>query len=437
MKSKQTSSILYLLLGAATIVASALIFFILFFSGMFRVTFSNTYPLLIIGFIYGVSLFSIFALLFKWQEAPERARVQQSHQILTIAEESAAYLRKGFSIETVEKVAKTILKSTDADAIAITDNQTIMAFAGTGFEKFQPGDPKWRSSFVQKSFSDDDLRIFNLKDDHAPESGHLIWTGVSIALKIQRRSIGRLHFLYLSPRKITESHITIARGLGKLLSTELELSELDKQRELAFQAELKALRAQINPHFLFNILNTIAALCRTDPQTARKLLLKFSDFFRDSLERQSQFTTLEEELKYVDSYLTLEQARFGTKLKVERSIDSEARTVQIPSLVIQPLVENAVKHGMAKSGKLNLALSAKLNEDDLVISVKDNGMGMNSAKLTPSSQAPRGLGIGLNNVKERLATLYGSKNLLYINSALGQGTEITLRIPLIGGVNEN
>lgn len=437
-KNKQPSSTLYLVLGATTFLASALVFFILFFSGMFRVTFSNTYALLPIGFIYGVSLFSIFALLYKWREAPERARVLQSHQMLTIANETAPYLRHGFSIETVEKVASIILDSTDADAITITDNNSIMAFAGAGAEYHRPGDTLLKPVSTKKITSNSDLSVFTVKEEAGcPDKSDLSWNGVSIPLTIQNRSIGTLDFLYLSPRRLTESHITVAKGLGKLLCTQLELSELDKQRRLAFQAELKALRAQINPHFLFNTLNTIAVLCRTDPQTARRLLLKFADFFRDSLERQSQFSSLEEELKYVDSYLTFEQARFGAKLMVQRNIESATRGVQVPSLVLQPLVENAIKHGMAKRGQLNLALSAKINSKNLIISVKDDGVGIKSDKLPKSHSPNRGLGIGLNNVRERLATLYGSTNLMAISSAEGQGTEVTLKIPIAGGISEN
>lgn len=430
MENKQPSSTLYLLLGATTFVASVLIFIILFFSGMFRITFSNSYALLLIGFIYGISLFSIFALLYKWHEAPERARVLQSHQILTIANEIAPYLRQGFTIETVEKVASIILESTDVDAVAVTDNKSIMAFAGVGSEYHKPGNVFVRPVTKQKkAVNYDDLKIFSYKEEAGcPDKSDISWTGISIPLTIQNRSIGTLDFLYLSPRRLTESHITVARGLGRLLGTQLELLELDKQRELAFQAELKALRAQINPHFLFNTLNTIAVLCRTEPQTARRLLLKFADFFRDSLERQSQFTTFEEELKYVNSYLTLEQARFGAKLKISRDIDPRAGTVQIPSLVLQPLVENAIKHGRAKSGRLNLSLAAKLKNRSLIISVKDNGTGIKSEKL--ARQGSKGLGIGLSNIRERLITLYGSPNLMSISSVEGQGTKVVLKIPL-------
>ena len=436
MKNKQSSQISYLVLGATPFIASALIFYILVSSDLFDLDNIETFPFLLVGFIYGVSLFAIIALLYNWREAPERAKVQQSHQILTIAKETATYLRQGLSSEAVERVAEIILDSADVDAVAISDNKKIMAYAGLGSEENKIGKPLWDSN-VQASFRDDDLSIYNIKKQSEISGSSRVWTGVSIALKIQTRTIGRLDFLYRSPMKITESHITIARGLGNLLSTELELSELDKQRGLAFQAELKALRAQINPHFLFNILNTIAALCRTNPQTARELLLKFSDFFRDSLERQSQFTTLDEEIKYVDSYLALEQARFGTKLQVKRYIDAAAKNVQIPSLVIQPLVENAIKHGMAASGELKLSLTARLTDEDLVISVKDDGVGMKESILPTVSHSHKGLGIGLSNVKERLLTHYGSNNRLAIDSTLGYGTEVTLRIPLSGGVDEN
>ena len=429
MKNRQPSSFLYIALGAVTIGASVLIIFILFASGIFKVTFNNGAALLLVGVIYGISLFSILTLLYKWHEGPERARVMQSHEMLTIANETLSHLRQGFTAETGREVAQIIFDETHVDAVAVLDKKDILAAVGVGAKELSA------ESFLDRTGGID---VSGAMTFHDFASAGEKWTGISVPLTVQGKERGTLEFLYLLPKKLTENRITVARGLGVLLSRQLELSELDKQQALAVHSELKALRAQINPHFLFNTLNTIAALCRTDSKTARRLIIKFADFFRESLERQNQFTTLDEELRYVNSYLVFERARFGDRLQIEWQIDEAARKAILPSLVLQPLVENAVKHGMAKTGSLHLGLAAKLDGTYLFVQVHDDGVGIESEILSKfDSQNGRGLGIGLNNVRERLRSLYGSSGLMNISSTVGEGTEVTLKIPAPGGINEN
>lgn len=433
MESKQPSSFLYIALGAVTIGASVLIFVILFASGIFEVTFNNGTALLLVGVIYGISLFSVITLLYKWHEGPERARAMQSHQMLTIANETLSHLRTGFTQETGEAVAKIILDRSDASAVAVMEGETLLSLVGTDELSAQI------LSGRREARDADGVMIF--KDSEKTGKGRQqesVWTGISVPLTVQGKRRGTLELLYSSTRKLSENRITVAKGLGVLLSTQLELSELDKQQAMAVHSELKALRAQINPHFLFNTLNTIAALCRTDPQMARRLIIRFAGFFRESLERQNQFTTLDEELRYVHSYLVFERARFGERLQIEWLIDDAARKTTLPSLVLQPLVENAVKHGMAKTGALHLALAANLSPEHLLIKVRDNGAGIATENLSQiNGPSTKGLGIGLRNVRERLRSLYGSSNLMSITSETGIGTEVTLKIPLPGGLNEN
>lgn len=433
MKDKQFASFLYLIFGALTIGASLIVGFILFKSGIFQISFTNEWGLLLVGIIYGISIFSVLALIYNWHEAPERAKVFQSHQMLTIANETLPFLRKGFSPQTCDQVGQIIYQRTDADAVAITNNKVLLAFIGAGYEHHLPGTaitPRDKKALEKGNV----ISFTDKANTGCPDiTEELEWTGIAVPLKVQDRLIGTLEFLYLPPKKVTPSRLTVAKGLGKLLSTQLELAELDKQKELTFKSELKALRAQINPHFLFNTLNTIAALCRTNPDTARKLIIKFADFFRDSLERQKQFSVFEEELKYVDYYLTFEKARFGNSLNITKEVEPIANKVKVPSLVLQPIVENAIKHGMSKSGKLNLHIKATLNNGYLNILVKDNGRGISKndlIKIKTMAMAKKGLGIGLNNIRERLKSLYGSSNLLKITSELNQGTEVCLKIPV-------
>jgi sensor histidine kinase YesM len=223
-------------------------------------------------------------------------------------------------------------------------------------------------------------------------------------------------------------------GMARILSLHLELAELDRERRLAANAKLDALRAQINPHFLFNTLNTIASKARTDPEEARQLLLRLSDFFRYSIRQQGQFAEFALEYSFVRTYVSLEQARFGDRLAVRYDVDPQVLSVQVPVLTIQPLVENAIKHGLAdKVGGGSVTLKARVNPlgSTTLIRVKDDGVGMDADLLQEilSGNGHDG-GIGLRNISERLEMLFGDRYTFDIQSKPREGTIVTLQVPL-------
>lgn len=189
------------------------------------------------------------------------------------------------------------------------------------------------------------------------------------------------------------------------------------------RSELKALQAQINPHFMFNALNTIVAFCRTEPETARTLLLNLGDFLRASFVDNSEFVPLSKELDHVEAYLAIEKARFGPRLKVE--YDLQSADFNLPPLVLQPLVENAVRHGIlpVPSGGV-LRIESFNSETHHVIKIVDNGVGFDLHNVVVS-----GNGIGLDNVDKRLRNLYGAQNGLIVVTEEGHGTICTVRIP--------
>ena len=200
------------------------------------------------------------------------------------------------------------------------------------------------------------------------------------------------------------------------------------RRELA-QAELRALRAQIHPHFLFNTLNTIAALIAENPRAAEDVVTRLADVFRYALratERES--SPLAEELAFVHAYLEVERARFGTRLRLEEHVEPGLDALPVPSLLLQPLIENAVRYAVStRPGGGTLRLSARREADTLVLEVGDDGPGMGAA---PS---PNGHGIGLESVRERLRLL-GSGAGLAIDSTPGRGTRVRLTLPLPAGL---
>jgi two-component system LytT family sensor kinase len=213
------------------------------------------------------------------------------------------------------------------------------------------------------------------------------------------------------------------------VSAQVELAGAEQRESRLMQAELRALRAQISPHFVYNSLTAIASFVRTDPDRARELLLEFADFSRYALRRGGEYTTLAEEIRNVERYLELEQARFGTRLRVSLRVAPEVLPVRLPYLVIQPLVENAVRHGLeAGDGIVSIVVSDAGAEAE--ISVEDNGVGSEPdvirSALAGDSEADS---VGLGNVDARLRQLYGDEYGLVVETAPGAGTKASFRIP--------
>jgi len=377
---------------------------------------------------------TIFAALtlFRLMSQTEHSRAKQSHQILEVTRKTLPYLRKGLNFESASEVVRIVHEQIDAVAVSITDRTTILGFYGVGEDHHLAGKPILTRA-TKEAIETNTTRILASKAEiGCPMVSCQLKAAVVVPLIKMGKAVGSLKFYYDNPAKLTESRIAVAEGLAQLLSTQIELSELDRQKELAYHAELRALQAQINPHFLFNTLNTITAFIRTDPQKARKLLVQFSDFFRKSLEWKEGFITLAQELDYIATYLVLEKARFGDRLNISFDIDNDAQTCILPGLTVQPIVENSVKHGFCEERPLEIKITARLTDSDLYITVNDNGCGIAEEELDQVLKFGygKGSGIGLSNVNERLKSLYGEDHQVRIESNNGVGTKVHMYIPI-------
>ena len=204
---------------------------------------------------------------------------------------------------------------------------------------------------------------------------------------------------------------------------------LQEQEKLLLAARVAALASQINPHFLFNTLTSISSLIRSEPETARTLIVKLSGLLRRLLRSQEHFVTLREELEAIDEYLDIEAIRFGPKLTIEKSIDPASLDLVVPSMLLQPLVENSIKHGLSpKIGEGRILIRSTRQDGHSVIDVIDNGVGVTHAQANRASLAP-GSGIGLKNVNERLRVIYGANYQLQLDSVPGGGTCARIVIP--------
>lgn len=202
--------------------------------------------------------------------------------------------------------------------------------------------------------------------------------------------------------------------------------KLEEQQRRLIQARLEALTSQINPHFLFNTLNSVSSLIRTDPNQARVMVLKLSNILRRLLRKHDNFSPLREELSFIDDYLSIEVVRFGDKLRFEKDVEPETLEMIVPSMLLQPLIENCIKHGLSskvEGGTIRLRI--RRAESRLVLTVEDDGVGIPDAKLATLLEQ----GIGVSNVSERLKVLFGNDHKMNIDSQPGRGTRIEIEIP--------
>lgn len=225
--------------------------------------------------------------------------------------------------------------------------------------------------------------------------------------------------------------VAFARERRARRAAEVSLAELEASRRLAAQAKLDFLRAQISPHFVHNALTAIASYVRSDPERARDLLAGFAEFIRRSFREQAQYVTLAEEFRFVDIYLELERARFGDRLAVSLHVAPEVLPVDVPSLVLQPLVENAVRHGLGQAdGPARLEIAAEDEGGEAVVTVADDGAGADP-RLVEDALSGRGnrQSVGLHNVDQRLRAIYGDDHGLTIETCVGAGMKVTMRLP--------
>ncbi len=228
------------------------------------------------------------------------------------------------------------------------------------------------------------------------------------------------------------SIMTVAIPLKIWNNTRMEM-KLEEQHRLLLQARVEALQNQINPHFLFNTLNSVSSLVRFDPDTARNVIIKLANILRRQLRTGDAFVQLREEFSFIDDYLDIEVVRFGRdKLRVVKELDERSLDVVVPSMLLQPLVENSVKHGLApKIDGGTIHLRSRLMDGAVIVEVEDDGVGMGAAQFLEPPTGVGGSGIGMANVAERLKVLYGDSATLTINAASGGGTLVRLRLPVL------
>ncbi|MBT0566599.1 histidine kinase [Williamsia sp. CHRR-6] len=362
----------------------------------------------------------------------------RARSALTTASLAARPLRGGLDAQSAALAAPHLRTLTESDAVGLADADGVTL-------GWHGGPGAGAESIVAQTFAAEAAR--------AADQGRRILITDTARLDPGLRSLvvqpllddtGALGVLGVAARTVPgPGTLAALTEVARYVSDQLELAELDASRARLDRAEVRALRAQISPHFIYNALTTVASFVRTDPDRARELILEFADFTRYSFRTAGEFTVLSDELRNIDRYLTLERARFGSALEVRLQVAPEVLPVVLPFLALQPLVENAVRHGISgtASGGTITIVAADAGTD-CVISVEDDGKGMDPELLRSGAidaVVPSGSGsttagaesahVGLANVDDRLRAAFGNDYGLVVETAPGAGTKVTMRIP--------
>ncbi|GAA3431648.1 sensor histidine kinase [Kutzneria kofuensis] len=379
----------------------------------------------VLGIIATLAVLGLFVLLCRARRVStsvDEAVADALHRM----SKAAPDLRDGLTPDAADKACKNLVELLKCVAVGMTDERgALLSWDGDANEHYvdlQDAIVKAISGERKEFVEHDELECTD-------KSNCKMRQAVIVPLIVESRTRGALIIVGgVGSKRLYRMSQEVAR----FVCTELELGELQESRQRLAQAEVKALRAQISPHFVYNALNAIGSLVRTDPEHARELLQEFAEFTRYSFRANGLFTTLAEELRNIDRYLTIQRARYNERLSVRLRISPEVLNVVVPFLVLQPLVENAVQHGLAnKPGGGTVTIIAQDNGNEALISVEDDGVGMDADLLLDDLKDAHksGAHVGIGNINHRMRTVFGEDYALMVETAPDAGMKVTMRVP--------
>jgi two-component system, LytTR family, sensor kinase len=413
------------------------------FPDCFPLVYSAAMAVLTIIFVSVAAVLSGAVLFWRWSSRRVGMPQRATYEALHTASQAVSVLREGLTPATAVKAAPSLRQLLGTPVVALADRGGLLACHGAahGVSRgptrgasrgaLRGGDlhAEALARHMHGVLTSGRAQLLSAQDlGCAHGSDCPMRSGVAVPVAVDGAVIGVLAALGPSA---DAGLMRTAAEVARFVSTHLALAELDASRTRTVQAQLNFLRAQISPHFIYNALTAIESFVRSDPERARDLLVGFAEFIRWAFREHSQYATLAEELRFVDTYLELERARFGDRLAVSLRVAPEVLPVRVPSLVLQPLVENAIRHGLEQfPGPAQLRISAVDGGHEAIVTVEDQGVGTDPARLA-DVLAGRGDGqsVGLRNVDERLRATFGDDHGLTIETAVGAGTKVTMHLP--------
>lgn len=380
---------------------------------------------LLLGMALGAALTASLLALSRLVRHPRRLLAPGDEATRAALHHVAAMLpdlRRGLTVRSAQRAVAHVRALAQAPTVVLLDREQVLARAGSG--SLDPGDALPPVVFQASAERVHVEPLVTLGDVTQPRAA------VVVALRVGEEHVGWLLALF-PPGRVRAEDTRVVAETAALVSAQVGLSVLAEQEARASTAELRALRAQISPHFVYNAMAAIAALIHTAPDEARELLTEFADFTRYAFREQRSYVPLADELHYVQKYLRLEQARFGDRLEVRVAVAPEVLGAAVPVLSLQPLVENAIRHGVegrAGDGPAHVEIVGVDLDRDVELRVTDDGPGVDPAVARSALAGARG-GIGLRNVDARLRASFGDAYGLRVTGRPEQGTVVRMRVP--------
>jgi two-component system sensor histidine kinase LytS len=363
----------------------------------------------------------------------ERAVAYETQRALHIAEAALPHLKQGLTYQSAEAIARLLLRELNTAAVAVTDTEHILAHEGFGAMILIPGEPI-RSELSRQAIATGEMQIAYNHEEIQPNHKAL---GAAIIVPIKQAGhvAGLIKLYFKKPQEIRSVEIVLAQGLGKLLSYQLSVAMHESMEGLMKESELRILQSQINPHFLYNTLNSIVSLIRIEPDMARHITMQLSIFMRLNIKViASHKISIQQEMKHLSSYLEIIQIRFKDQITMEVQWDPDLPKYMIPPVTLQPLVENCIRHGLkdiTHGGQIRIEVMDK--DHSLELSVEDNGSGISPELIEKLGKGPvnsmDGNGIGVYNVNQRLIGLFGEESRLFIENKSDGGCRFSFSIP--------
>lgn len=423
-ENKYKESEVFLLTFVAEILQMVIILLIARpFSEAFSLVSAIAFPMIMFNSIGMVFFIQIFKNIF----------IEQAYEIgknttmtFEITRKCLPVLSRGsYEKESLDRISEIILSHSGYPGVAFTNSQEVISASGKVSRKDHHEIMSIAAVIMERK-----AVVSTDEGNHEHLNPSMVKNRVAIGAPIYRNDeiIGTL-ILFTNKYQFTYQSVSeFVEGLTQFFSVQFGLAEMVKQKEILRKVEYRALQSQINPHFIFNSLNTISAFCREKPDKARELLIALARYFRNSIKTKDSCVSIYEEMEYVEAYMQLEKARFDERLDLHMHVEEDLNC-QLPCLILQPIVENAIIHGAMKRKEGKVSVDVASQGEDVIITVKDNGHGISSEIVDSlNDENPSSRYIGLSNVNRRLKYMFGAGHGLKISTG-GDGTTIVIRAP--------
>lgn len=366
----------------------------------------------------------------------ESTKAIQTHDVLELANTTLPYFRQGLTEESAKQTALQIKKIMRVSAVSVTNRYAILAHVGAASDHHIPA-KEIITDLSKEVLKTGEIHVVRTKQEiGCTHPDCPLAAAIVVPLFVRGKVVGTFKLYFTNAQELTYVEEQLAAGLGEIFSSQIELGEMDTEQRLLKDAEIKSLQAQVNPHFLFNAINTISALIRIDSEKARHLLLQLGHYFRANLNgTRHNVIPIAEELSHLEAYLAIEQARFPNRYDITIDVPEELKEVEIPPFVIQILVENALKHAFVGRKEHNQVIvhARTVANQQIYLAVTDNGQGIPLAKQAKLGKevvvSEKGTGSALENLNRRLLSLYGEAAQLRIHST-AEGSTFEMTIPV-------